>query len=346
MILTGRNEQGVYEPKVENGLGYTLASNLGFPGFINSQTPPTSTTPASPYLSLGFVDASFPKGASSPLFSVRVGICYGYNDSKGKFHAPAGTSSFQVQQGRKSYGSPGGNAATLTPSYWNDLSTTNQSNLPSLTSYCGQLDNTSYSSSLGVISYPNILAGTGCPAPGPKAGKPGQGSVATLTGVSVSIANPPPAELDPGSFYYDSATGMLFLQMQQTELNTQLPSPLGSCTGGASDPACTTHQHFYTCPANGCPLYTIRVTDYNPTGPSACAPYNSTNGESIYHPKTWDNYPTGMDSLAYVSPDPAVNGKPASISAEYPNPVGSENYPHNAPGGTGKLSCPETSPQP
>ena len=382
VVLVGRNFQGVYEPKVENGLGYTLTSSLGFPGF-------TYGGATTPYLSLGFVDASFPKEATPPPFSVRVGICYSYKDQKGNLHQPANVSSFQVLQGRKSYGSPVGNQATLSPYYagspsntpntWNDLSYANSLNWASPlnppASFCGQLDNTPVG--LNGVTYPNTCGITvggsvsgpactytgsnnqlvtvyGCPAPNPSGGQPGQGVVTPLTPVTVTTnltAKPPtttmPQTLAPGSYYYDSATGMLYLQMQQTELNEQGSSPLGSCPGG--DSACTANQHFYPCPANGCVLYTIRVTDssYAPTGTetSACSPYNA-GGQSNYFPGVWDAYPTGMDSLAYISPDLHVNGHRADITPVSPNAVGSVNYPHNAHGGTGKLSCPETSPTP
>jgi hypothetical protein len=297
-ILTGRNQEGIYEPKVESGLGYTIGSSLGFPGFING------SPPASPYISLGFADATLPvssTGVHSP-FSVRIGVCF--EDENG--HHPTSISSFQVLQGRKSYGSPAGNPSTLTPSYWNDLSASNQSGLPKLSRYCGQLDNTYVG---GPISgYPNIDLTTGCPAPNPSAAGAGQGSVVTLNPEAATTSTMPPT-LDPTKFYYDATTGMLYLQMVQSDLNAQGASPLGSCSGKHKDPSCPSNQHFYPCPANGCPIYTIRVTDgsYTPTSASGCAPYDSTNGDPIYNHGVWDAYPSGMDRLAYVVPSTAKN---------------------------------------
>ena len=59
MELSGRNGNGVYEPKVVDGWGYTLhkAPN-GFPKFF----------------SLGLTDANTENLATNP-FNVRVGVC-------------------------------------------------------------------------------------------------------------------------------------------------------------------------------------------------------------------------------------------------------------------------------
>jgi hypothetical protein len=341
IILTGRNQEGIYEPKVESGLGYTIASNEGFPG------PAT----VGPYVSVGFTDATLPVNAEGHIspFSVRIGVCF--KDQNG--NQPKSIASFQVLQGRKSYGSPAGNALTLTPDYWNDLSVENQSGLsPALSRFCGQLDNTYIGAPTN--GYPNIDPSTGCPAPNPNtAGAPGQGSVVTLTPQSVTTSTMP-ATLDPTKFYYDATTGMLYFQMMQSELNAQGESPLGSCPGNS---ACTKDQHFYPCPANGCPVYTIRVTDgsYAPNSASGCVPYDSTTGYTIYNHGVWDAYPSGLDQLAYIVPASATNnpaignyldpdtkdGANALILPVEPNTVASENYPYNNFGTNGRPWCPE-----
>lgn len=349
MVLTGRNQQGVYEPKVESGLGYTLASADGFPGFINATSGSTS---ASPYISIGFTDAILPvnsAGTHSP-FSIRMGVCF--EDTNG--HHPAGLSSFQVLQGRKSYGSPTGNPPTLTAD-WVDLSKANQSGLPTLSRYCGQLDNTY----LGpTFLYPNIDPTAGCPAAEPSgSGQPGQGAVITLTGVQITSPSQMPATLDPTKFYYDATTGMLYLQIEQTELNAQGESPIGSCTTSPKDPACPTDEHFYPCPKNGCSLYTIRITDnsYTPNSASGCAPYDPTTGNTVYNHGVWDAYPSGLDQLAYIVPSNAMdepnrgnnldantkNGEAALITPVFPNLVSGENYPFNGFGANGAPWCPE-----
>jgi len=61
-----------------------------------------------------------PKATSR--LSRRIGVCF--KDQNG--NQPKSIASSQVLQGRKSYGSPAGNALTLTPDYWNDLSVENQ----------------------------------------------------------------------------------------------------------------------------------------------------------------------------------------------------------------------------
>jgi hypothetical protein len=350
MILTGRNQQGVYEPKVESGLGYTLASANGFSGFINATS---GNMPASPYISIGFTDAVLPvdsEGTRSP-FTIRMGVCF--EDMHG--HHPAGLSSFQVLQGRKSYGSPTGNPSTLTAD-WIDLSKANQSGLRPLSRYCGQLDNTYFGA--GNVHYPNIDPNAGCPAAEPSGtGEPGQGSVITLTGVQINSPSDMPATLDPTKFYYDASTGMLYLQIDQTEMNAQGESPIGSCAKVPKDPACPTDEHFYPCPKNGCSLYTIRVTDgsYTADSASGCMPYNADTGATVYHPGVWDAYPTGLDTLAYIVPSDAMNdpsrgnnldpntkdGERALITPVQPNLVNGENYPLNGFGRNGAPWCPE-----
>ena len=71
---------------------------------------------------------------------------------------------------------------------------------------------------------------------------------------------------------------MLFFYVMQKELNAVSSSPLGSCTDGATDPACpnpndpVNPESYYSCPAQGCITYTVRLkadVSYDP-GASGC----------------------------------------------------------------------------
>jgi len=198
----------------------------------------------------------------------------------------------------------------------------------------------------------------GCPAgnPGSLVNNPtpdqvGSGGIEKLAGVDVNSPSDMPVTLDPTKYYYDSNSGMLYLMVQQTQPNTQNQSPLGSCPGNQNCPP----LHFYSCPAAGCFLYTVRVTDgsYKPgttRGPAtgACMAFDST-GKSIYHPEKggWNDYPANMDQLAYIVPSNAKaddaalnfldsgtkNGASAEIDPVPDNAVGGAAYPYNNPAG-------------
>ena len=147
MTLSGRNGNGVYEPKVADGWGYTLhkAPN-GFPKFF----------------SLGMTDANTEDLKINP-FNIRVGVCL--RTQSGTF-SPADTCAsnpgsctpnFTVQRGYKSYGGPNNNAPTLTQ-YWNDLP------------QCHNLDNQTWTpkgSDFYKTNIPNPAQSiAGCPSPG------------------------------------------------------------------------------------------------------------------------------------------------------------------------------------
>lgn len=58
MTLSGRNGQGIYEPKLVNGLGYAVGAQYGMPNFV----------------SLMYRNASLPGGISSTQpFHARIG---------------------------------------------------------------------------------------------------------------------------------------------------------------------------------------------------------------------------------------------------------------------------------
>ena len=311
MALSGRNGNGVYEPKVVDGLGYTLHKDPnGFPR----------------YFSLGFVDASTEDIAANP-FDVRVGICL--KTQTGTI-PPADdcvanpstcTPNFTVKRGYKSYGGPNGNAQTL-GTYWSFLP------------QCNNLDNAVRDN----IPRPGV---SGCPSAGaPAASYP----VATLTETDDI------SKVDADHYYYDAAAGILFLRIVQDVPNAVGPSPLGSCQADSPLPCPQTQaegETFYSCPPEGCVLYgvTIDAASYAPSGPTACAPYGgsgATDGSGGYTMA----YPEGTDRLAYVvpagvtPPDPITNGEIAKNAAVSPNTVRGKDYPHNAPAAGGAPYCP------
>jgi hypothetical protein len=81
-------------------------------------------------------------------------------------------------------------------------------------------------------------------------------------------------------YYYDPATGWLFLNVAQANKNAVGPSPLGACTGDPTNdpffcPSKNTQESYYVCPAEGCWDYglTLNVPDWKPQ-PSNCGdPY-------------------------------------------------------------------------
>jgi len=328
------------------GLGYTITDTQGFPGFTDA-----SGAKHPSYVSLGFTDAALPvadSGSAQP-FSVRVGLCY-----KTSTAAPASASAFEILQGRKSYGSPQGNQQTLKPD-WFDLTGANSSGIsPALKRTCGQLDNTN---TVGTVPgrYPNTDPNVGCPAPNPDSQKnPGQGGVVVLRGVDVTPATMP-KQLDPSRFYYDAQNGLLYLNLLQKERDAPAITPVGSCGAATSTDISCPEKSFYSCPAGGCVLYTVRVKDpaYNPSGPSSCAPYKP-DGSSIYDPGVWDEYPPNMDQLAYVVPPGATNNPNAKNFLDPLTTDGAEaltkpiannlvkglNFPHNAAATGGRPWCP------
>ena len=247
--LAGRNQTGAYEPKVINGLGYTMQSVKGFPSFMD----------------LGLVDASVAHGISSAHpFGIRLGICYKTQTGT----ATVSASNFTVKAGRKQWSNTGGTLPLLSPFFYMHLD-------------CQGLDNF------------NPLYQMMCPA------APMNGVVQTLTGIDVTVAKPLPPVLDPNSYYYDAANGLLFLSVQQTEENAVGASPLGTpgCTGSTSTPCpnTTEGESFYSCPADGCGLYTIEaMSNYLPMGPTVCTPYGGKPDYSL-------SYPTNLNQLAYVA---------------------------------------------
>jgi hypothetical protein len=67
-------------------------------------------------------------------------------------------------------------------------------------------------------------------------------------------------------YFYDSARGLLFLNVVQDSPNAFGPSPLGSCGDPKKkdDPSCPDFvdgESYYACPAGGCHHYVVRLND-------------------------------------------------------------------------------------
>jgi hypothetical protein len=353
LSLAGRNQQGVYEPKVINDLGYTIAPQNGLPttsstlekfldvGFLDApvrvrmvsdaaintgSTTLTSATasftgadvsdlvtikgagPSGATLSTtitGVTDkgtatvaaiASMTVSAASAVitrpFQVRLGFCY--KTASGT--APPDASHFTVKTGVKSYGAPPG----ALPYQYTDPATDMLVTLFQLGNICMNLDFTN--GSMNPTTCPSVFNGISYST-----------QTAVLTGIDASgpgtgAGQVPPTQLmNPNGYYYDAAAGMLFLLVQQTEPNAIGPSPLGNCQDTSTDdPTCpdvAAGESFYSCPADGCVLYTVAVDDtYAPKGAAACTPYGAS-GNSGYT----QSYPNGMDRLVYSSGGAAVS---------------------------------------
>lgn len=347
MALRGRNKNGIYEPKVVDGWGYTLQkSPKGFPNFF----------------SLGYTDANTEDMSTNP-FNVRVGICL--KTTGGTIPGadnctsdPSGcTPNFSVQRGYKSYGGGSDESAKLSK-FWNDLP------------QCKNLDNQTFND-IGIktnIPDPgnNI---PGCPSPGyPSASFPIE-QLAETDDIS---------KVDATHYYYDADKGLLFFQVIQDVPNAIGPSPLGSCEADSPAPCPQNGESetFYPCPVEGCILYTVTVnsTDYDPVGPTNCAPYGgsgSDDGDGGYT----QTYPQGVcdtdsgkctvinvgascttdeqcgtDRLAYVvpggeiPPDPITNSEIAQNEAKPYNEARGISFPHNLSAPGKEPYCPENSP--
>lgn len=261
VALSGRNGNGVYEPKLVNGLGYTVGATAGMPNFV----------------SLMYGDASVPGGISpTNPFSTRIGICY---KNQGQAAPPA--SAFTVRKGGKSFASVNNaNTSTLAPLFFNELQ-------------CTSLDNTMCIASGTPYCYTSL-----CPSP-PLAGLTSTLApmTPTLPQVTTLAALNDPAQCPRGEcYFYDQGSGMLFLNMVQEKPNAGGPysSPLGSCNGTKG--GYCAQDNFYSCPAGGCELYTVSVNTatYVASGPSECTPYSGS-------PTFAQPYPASLNRLAYTN---------------------------------------------
>ena len=301
VVLSGRNGNGIYEPKLVNGLGYTVGASGGMPNFA----------------SLMYGDADLPGGISSAdPFHTRVGICYKNAGSS----APPVTA-FTVYKGSKSFSGPNGNLDSLT-GFFSLLACNGLDNV-----LCGPPGS----------GTPNCFESI-CPSAPFYAGS---GTVGTKTQLkqATSITQLEDSTACPNGtcFFYDQTSGLLFINMVQEQPNAGGPfsSPLGSCSGHAahSDPACA-QENFYSCPGPGCELYTIQgaTGSYAPNGnPSACTPYGGAGGATDYT----QAYPSNLNQLAYASDNTVVETQLDGAATPFPHQSAtnapSEFCPTNAP---------------
>lgn len=333
MTLHSRNNQGIWEPKVTSGLGYTVTAKAS-PSFPNAR--PLAGFPR--LISVGVVDVVKPRISKTNPFYTRVGVCYTNVDGS----HPDGD--FLIKRGYRSWGGNGteinGDKQMLKLFNYLDLRYKGQR--------CFNL----------AAQNPQILndEAVGCPANGiisvpdtrtcPEGSDPGKDvnnldvcayRVTTLAKAASWAAFQPVNGVPPDTYFYDKVTGMLFFYVKQDRPNAKGTSPLGSCTNGATDPACpnpndaTFPEHYYTCPPEGCITYTVKLpasVPYNP-GPSACV---SSDPTAIY---TYNNgiyeqaKPTGVNQLAYKPAPNGVTPDGVVVPIVVTNPLG---FPHSEAG--------------
>ncbi len=289
MALNGRNDNGIYEPKVMNGLGYTVQAQNEMPPFVSVTYTDTSVTP----------------------FQTQLGICY--TTPSGPLQCPGSNCSsvFTVSKGVKTLGSPGSSSLAAVAPYFTFFNV------------CNGLDN-QYGNPPTPFNLPNLafcpdptvepVPGTIPPAPTPLSQVT---SFADLTPstyyydqTSGLLFLDVQQELVNGSASYSASGGG--------------PSPLGACDGPTPDPACPDFAHgesFYSCPSGGCELYMVQVNPsayaYNPASVgTTCTPY----------PKYAQPYPANLNLLKNVATNTVLTPDkltPTGASGEFPHLVDS-----------------------
>jgi len=331
MVLNSRNGQGMWEPKVANGSGYsvynqtTTAAGVGKPA-----------TGMPPRVDVGLTDAVKSNMAADP-FHVRVGIC---------FTSTAGMVSgnnITVQRGYRSWG--GGvietSAASLVRPYYNKLDNRLGDGETCMNLNAQVKEDWGYGGAKGCPAQgatPVPAGGGTCPAGStissdgkdcvyPKEFLTRAGSIGELT-----KADGTPTADAYSKYYFDQTTGMLYFYAVQKTPNATGPSPVTTCGSGAdSDEACPGvdsnghHEEldtYYSCPPEGCSNYTVLLNEpgYVP-GPAMCearAPggslYGADGKSGFYMPEPtianrlayFDQ--TGLESIVKVG-DPVISSK-------------------------------------
>jgi G8 domain len=339
MTLNGRNGLGVWEPKFTNGFAYTIQTAPATQVEPDGKPPKIGQAGIPKFVSMGYTDAHTTDLETTP-FVTRVGICY---KTKGSSHVPS-ASDFEIKRGYKSYGQVfGGNEDHLTPRFWNllqdckDLDNANP-------------DNTDFP---GFANPGCPAEGKAAPIDGRCDGGLFPGTLNGACTYPLFDTFTPVndiTKLTPESYFYDQQSGMLYLLIVQDVPNARIfedgkeqsPSPLGNCLAPNSDPdcpvacadgefqnpfpdcSCTSDfnpcpqandpaEEYYACPAQGCPLYTVKVNDsqYVP-GESDCDPYQKpefVQKEPFDFAK--DFFPDSkVYKLAYVTDDTVVEREP------------------------------------
>ena len=344
MALHSRNAQGLWEPKVTSGFGYTVKACPS-----KKQAPPVSWKPSDTdttcdtdtnnkdtgiptYVSIGITDAVKPgidphKDKAETWFHVRLGICY--TDQSGNH--PQDGSKFTITRGFKSWA--GGNVSTgdlQLRQFFNNLESLYNGEV------CRQLDTQEARNLCPDGPFCPNTNQKGCPAFGvtaiPTSGScpfPSTTDTGTnqciypktqLTQVSSIAALTKEGKPELDKYFYDPGTGMLFFNVVQDLPNPIGRSPLGSCKSDkATDDGCPDVENgesYYACPAAGCPQYLVLLNDpsYVP-GRSTCEPY----------PLYAQNPPANENVLVLV-------GDTANTPIMTKEELGKDNkFPHHAP---------------
>ncbi|MDM0015614.1 hypothetical protein QTH87_24465 [Variovorax sp. J22P168] len=308
MSLMSRNRQGIWEPKVASGYGYTVRA---VPTTAPGQAKVTPGMPA--IVRLGFTDAVKPAMDTKPFYT-RLGICYSNPNG-----SPPSGANIKVVRGYKSWG--GGSVSfdnALLQQYFNRLVDRRGGQ------HCHNLDDQGGKANLNPV--------TGCPAEGvtamPAGGVCPAGSSAegdgtkrvcvfpreqlTAVGSLAALTNADGTPANGGrNFFFDAQTGMLFLYVQQASPNAHGPSPLGSCRGlPGDDPACPGKDEldtYYSCPPQGCINYSVELNDPNYVpGPANC---EALAGGNLYGPN------------GYSLPEPPLGNRLGLVVTSGPSPI-------------------------
>ena len=318
MTLTSRNALGVWEPKVTSGLSYTVTAA------IDSNDKGTAAG-INKILELGIVDAYKPSISPTNPFYVRMGICYASANGK-----PANAASFTIARGYHSYGGgtigagPDDLELRVYDNKLNNLYVDPNNNHQDCDNLVGNnllpvnvpinLQCPSNPVQPGCPITPTGGTGlySGCPANGISLASQGcpDGTTQATDNRGQPVCVYPTDTLAPAAslseitnadgtynnlnkYYYDSATGWLFLYVAQQDDNSVGPSPLANCKDQAiPDPSCPNNANgetYYVCPPEGCRDYVITVTDssYLP-GVSTCpdpyaAGFGAPEPAPLYH---------------------------------------------------------------
>lgn len=247
MSLNGRNGNGIYEPKVMNGLGYTVQAQYEMPPNIN----------------VTYTDAS------AHPFEARLGICY--TTPSGPIQCPGNdcSSVFTVSKGVKTLGEPGTTILSALAPYFTDYTV------------CNGLDNQyGYPDS---YNLPNLAL---CPDPSLDTSKtdvipPPPTPITQVSSLSALTPSTYFYDQNTGLLFLDVEQEKSNGDSSLNGGNGGGPSPLGDCGGANPDPACPAYS-FYSCPSGGCELYMVQVNPsayaYDPTSTgTACNPYPTYN---------------------------------------------------------------------
>ncbi len=297
MALQSRNGQGLWEPKLTSGHGYIVES-----------APSTSPEGAGRggvngmpnVVQFGFTDAVKPDMDKKPFY-VRLGIRYVDKDGRA-----LAAGDFKVERGYRSWGGNGVHFAT-----------------DEMRQYFNRLDGSSYGNELcynlneqndglegrprnacpanGVMAVP---AATACPAGSVPEGGYCIFKKKTLTPVaSLAELARPDGTPSGDNYFYDAASGMLFLYVQQDSKNAHGIFPLGSCPGDPACPDANELDTYFPCPPQGCVSYSVTVDEQKYSPGRNTAPFTQADFARFDLPE-----PPNQNRLAYIDENGNVTG--------------------------------------